>query len=74
MAHSYMSFSTTSLSWSTNNNLQTQMLDAPDDVANAASQAVLALAQTFLMNVPTQTGGQPSRNTKVANPERFYGS
>jgi len=45
------------------------MLDAPDDVANAASQAGLAVAHTFLMNVAAQTGGLPSRNTKVADTE-----
>ena len=34
-----------------NNDLQTQMLDAPDDVANMASQAVLAVAWRILTNV-----------------------
>ena len=58
---------------STHNDLQTWMLDTPDNVANVASQAVLAVAQTFLTNVLTQTGGQPLRNTRVADPESFYG-
>jgi len=59
---------------STNNDLQTQMLDAPENVANVASQAMSAVAQTFLMNMSAQTGGQPSRITRAANSESFDGS
>jgi len=54
-----------------NNDLQTQMLDAPDDVANAASQAMLAVARMILTNIQVLTGGQPMGNAKVANPETF---
>src|SRR5882724_10462674 len=57
-----------------NNDLQTWVMDAPDDVANAASQAVLAVARTILTNVQAPTGGQSSRNAKAANPEAFDGS
>ena len=57
-----------------NNNLQTWMLDAPDDVANAAWEAALAVAWTILTNVQAQTGGQPTRNAKAADPETFDGS
>src|SRR5882724_7454114 len=42
-------------------------MDAPDDIANAASQATLAVARTILTNTHTPTGGQLSRNTKVAD-------
>ena len=35
----------------TNNDLQTQMLDAPDDIANVASQAASAITQMILTNV-----------------------
>src|SRR5882724_11626413 len=52
-----------------NNNLQTWMLDTPDDVANAASQAASAVAWMILTNVQALTGGQPTRNTKAASPE-----
>src|SRR5882724_9483468 len=47
-----------------NNNLQTQMLDAPDNIANAASQVALAVAWTILTNIQMPTGGQPMRNAK----------
>src|SRR5882724_13538058 len=57
-----------------NNDLQTQMLDAPDDVANVASQAALAMAQMILTNVQVLTGGQVMRNAKAADPETFDGS
>ena len=50
------------------------MLDAPDDVANAASQAASAVAQTILTNVQALAGGQPMRNAKVADPETFDGN
>src|SRR5882724_4641734 len=55
----------------TNNDLQTQVLDAPDNIANVASQAALAVAQMILTNVQVPVGGQPTRNAKVANPETF---
>jgi len=58
----------------TNNNLQTWMLDALDDVANVASQAALAVAQMILTNIQTPAGGQSTRNAKVADPETFDGS
>ena len=54
-----------------NNDLQTQMLDAPDDVANAAFQAASAVAWMILPNVQVLTGGQLMRNAKAANPETF---
>ena len=57
-----------------NNNLQTRMLDTPDNVANAASQAALAVAWTILTNIQVPTGGQPMRNAKAANPETLDGS
>jgi len=57
-----------------NNDLQTQVMDALDDVANVASQAALAVAQTILTNAHAHTGGQSSRNAKAANPEAFDGS
>ena len=47
------------------------MLDALDDVANAASQAALAVALTILTNVQVLTGGQQMRNAKAADPETF---
>src|SRR5882724_8162602 len=55
----------------TNNDLQTQMLDAPDDVANAPSQAALAVAQMILTNIQAPAGGQLMRNAKAADPEIF---
>src|SRR5882724_2572340 len=58
----------------TNNNLQTWMLDALDDIANVASQAVSAVAQMILTNIQVPAGGQPMRNAKAANPEIFDGS
>ena len=47
------------------------MLDALDDVANVASQAMLAVAQTILTNIQVPTGGQLTRNAKAADPETF---
>src|SRR5882724_9076287 len=47
------------------------MLDALDDVANAASQAVLAVAWMILTNVQVPPGGQSRRNSKAADPETF---
>src|SRR5882724_5057850 len=55
----------------TNNDLQTQMLDALDDVANTASQAASAVALMILTKVQAPTGGQPMRNAKAADPETF---
>src|SRR5882724_1743274 len=55
----------------TNNDLQTQVMDAPDDVANAASQAVSAVARTILTSMQMLAGGQPTRNAKVSYPEPF---
>src|SRR5882724_529823 len=57
-----------------NNDLQTQMLDTPEDVANAASQAMSAVAWMILTNVQVLMGGKPTRNAKAANPETFDGS
>ena len=54
-----------------NNDLQTWVMDAPDDVANVASQAMLAVAQTILTNIQVPTGGQLTRNAKAADPETF---
>ena len=50
------------------------MMDAPDDVDNVASQATSAVAQTILTNIQGPTGGQSTRNAKVADPETFNGS
>jgi len=50
------------------------MMDAPDDVANAASQATSAVAWTILTNIQVPTVGQSTRNAKVANLETFNGS
>jgi len=50
------------------------MMDVPDDVANAASQAMLAVARTIFTNAPAPMGGQLSQNAKVADPEPFNGS
>ena len=47
------------------------MLDAPDGVANTASQAAFAVAQTILTNIQVLTGGQPMKNAKAADPETF---
>jgi len=58
----------------TNNDLQTQMMDPLDDVANAASQVALAVAQIVLTNIQSPTGGQSMRNDKAANLETFDGS
>ena len=57
-----------------NNDLQTQMLDAPDNVANVASQAMLAVAWMIHTNIQAPTGGQLTRNAKEANPDIFDGS
>ena len=57
-----------------NNDLQTQVMDAPDDIVNAASQATSAVARTILTNTQAPTGGQSLRNTKAADPEAFDGS
>src|SRR5882724_4446806 len=57
-----------------NNSLQTQVMDAPDDVANVASQAALAVACTILTSMQMSAGGQPTRNAKASNPEPFNGS
>src|SRR5882724_7639478 len=54
-----------------NNDLQTQVMDAPDDIANPASQSTSAVARTILTNVQAPTGGQSLRNTKAADPEAF---
>ena len=51
--------------------LQTQMLDAPENVANVASQAASAVAQMILTNIQALTGGQLTRNAKAADPETF---
>src|SRR5882724_1354130 len=58
----------------TNNDLQTRVMDAPDNVANTASQAALAVAHTILTSMQMSAGGQPTQNTKASNPEPFYGS
>src|SRR5882724_9677852 len=55
----------------TNNDLQTRVMDATDDVANAASQAASAVACTILTSVQMLTGGHPTRNAKVSDPEPF---
>jgi len=49
-------------------------MDAPDNVANAASQAALAVARTILTSMQTLAGGQPTRNAKASDPEPFNGS
>src|SRR5882724_1200589 len=51
-----------------NNDLQTQILDAPDNVANAASQVMSAVAQMILTNIEVLTGGHLTRNAKAADP------
>src|SRR5882724_8467693 len=56
------------------NDLQTRVMDAPDNIANAASQAALAVARTILTNMQAPAGGQSSRNAKAADPEAFDGS
>src|SRR5882724_13492469 len=57
-----------------NNDLQTWVMDALDNVANAASLAASAVAKTILTNTQAPTGGQSSRNAKAADPEAFDGS
>jgi len=57
-----------------NNDLQTRVMDTSDDIANVASQAASAVAQTILTNMQAPTGGQSSRNAKAADPEAFDGS
>jgi len=44
------------------------MLDAPDDVANVASQAASTVACKILTNIHMLTGGQSMRTAKAANP------
>src|SRR5882724_532676 len=46
-------------------------MDTPDDVANMASQAALAVAHTILTSMQTSAGGQLTRNAKASNPEPF---
>src|SRR5882724_6276112 len=58
----------------TNNDLQTRVMDAPDNVANTASQEALAVAHTILTSMQMSARGQPSRNAKASNPEPFDGS
>ena len=57
-----------------NNDLQTRVMDAPDNVANMASQAASAVAHTILTSMQMLAGGQPSRNAKASDPEPFDGS
>jgi len=57
-----------------NNNLQTRVIDTPDDVANVASKATSAVAQTILTNMQAPTGGQSLRNAKATDPEALNGS
>ena len=54
--------------------LQTQMLDAPDNVANVASQAMLAVAWMICTSIQEPTGGQLTKNAKAANLDIFDGS
>src|SRR5882724_8229833 len=58
----------------TNNDLQTRVMDAPDDIDNVASQAALAVACTILTSMQTSAGGQLTRDAKASDPEPFYGS
>src|SRR5882724_4440337 len=46
----------------TNNGLQTQVMDAPDDIANAASQVALAVARFLFDSNPIQNKS-PARRT-----------
>jgi len=55
----------------TNNDLQTRVMDAPENVANAASQATLAVAHTILTSAQMLTRGHLTRNTKASDPEPF---
>src|SRR5882724_8573454 len=55
----------------TNSNLQTQVMDTPDNVANVASQAALAVAHTILTSMQTSARGQLTRNAKASDPEPF---
>jgi len=62
------------LSWlpqlqAANNDLHTQMLDALDNVANAASQAMLAVATDNPHQCTGATWRQLTRNAKAADPE-----
>src|SRR5882724_6154557 len=58
-----------------NNDLQTQVMDAPDDIANAASQAASAVACTILTSIQTLAGasqpGMPRHLTQ--NPSMGVG-
>src|SRR5882724_4303934 len=58
----------------TNNDLQTRVMDAPDEVANAASQAASAVAYTILTSMQTLARGQLTRNAKASDSEPFDGS
>ena len=49
-------------------------MDAPDDIANAASQVVSAVACTILISMQTSARGQLTRNAKASDPEPFDGS
>ena len=46
-------------------------MDTPDDIANMASQAALAVACTILTSMQMLTRGQPTRNAKASDPEPF---
>ena len=46
-------------------------MDAPDNIANMASQAASAVAHTILTSMQMSAGGQLTRNTKESNPEPF---
>ena len=55
----------------TNNDLQTRVMDASDDIANVASQVASTVAHTILTSMQMSAGAQPTRNTKASDPEPF---
>jgi len=46
-------------------------MDTPDDIANVASQAALAVAHTILTSMQMLARGQLTRNAKASDPEPF---
>jgi len=57
-----------------NNALEDHALEAQGDVTDAATKAVLSIAQAILTNMLAMTGSCLSRNARAAKMEIFYGS
>src|SRR5882724_9976286 len=55
-----------------NNALEDHAMEAQTDITDAVAEAMLAVVQAILMNMPT--GGHSSRGARAAELESFYGS